>query len=144
MQDVSWCRCLKGLVLRACRGIKYGFTITVLEGPATIPTLWQHTRGFMHRNAALIPENNMMEFVTGRDGEYNMCHFWSNFELGDLRFFRSQVQPDADRWTAAVLLGPGCSRQGRRIRCEVLESVGRTSRVPIRLFIIMDGNLHRT
>ena len=75
-----------------CRGIKYGFTITVLEGPATIPTLWQHTRGFMKRNPDLIPGENLMDFVTGRDGEYNLCHFWSNFELGDLRFFRSQVR----------------------------------------------------
>ena len=76
----------------ARRGIKYGFTITVLEGPSTIPTLWEHTRGFMQRNADLIPEDNLMEFVTGRDGGYNLCHFWSNFELGDLRFFRSQVR----------------------------------------------------
>ena len=45
----------------------------------------------MQRNAELIPEDNLMEFVTGRDGEYNLCHFWCNFELGDLRFFRSQV-----------------------------------------------------
>jgi len=82
----TWCR------IRARRGIKYGFTITVLEGPSTIPTLWEHTRGFMQRNADLIPEDNLMEFVTGRDGEYNLCHFWSNFELGDLRFFRSQVR----------------------------------------------------
>ena len=79
-----------------CRGIKYGFTITVLEGPATIPTLWQHTRRFMRRNADLIPKENLMDFVTGRDGDYNLCHFWSNFELGDLRFFRSKVRVSAD------------------------------------------------
>ena len=27
-------------------------------------------------------------------GGYNLCHFWSNFELGDLRFFRSRPYLD--------------------------------------------------
>ena len=43
-----------------------------------------------------------MEFVTGRDGEYNLCHFWSNFELGDLHFFRSKARSTPD---CAVMLG---------------------------------------
>ena len=29
--------------------------------------------------------------VAGQHGEYNLCHFWSNFEIGDLRFFRSEA-----------------------------------------------------
>ena len=27
----------------------------------------------------------------GKEGEYNLCHFWSNFEIADLRFFRSEA-----------------------------------------------------
>ena len=61
----------------------------MLEGPKTIPTLWEETREFMRRRPELIPRDNMMDFVTARDGSYNLCHFWSNFELGDLRFFRT-------------------------------------------------------
>lgn len=26
-----------------------------------------------------------------QNGDYNLCHFWSNFEIGDLRFFRSEA-----------------------------------------------------
>lgn len=31
-------------------------------------------------------------------GGYNLCHFWSNFELGDLRFFRSRPYLDFFDW----------------------------------------------
>ena len=30
-----------------CSGVKYGFTLAVLEGPNTIPTLWDATQDFM-------------------------------------------------------------------------------------------------
>jgi len=29
--------------------------------------------------------------VADPHGGYNLCHFWSNFEIADLRFFRSQA-----------------------------------------------------
>lgn len=64
----------------------------MLEGAATIPTLWAETQSFMRARPELIPKNNMLDFVTTRGGDYNLCHFWSNFELGDLRFFRSKVR----------------------------------------------------
>lgn len=69
--------------------MKYGFTLAVLEGPRTIPTLWDVTRDFMDARPELLPEANLLDFVTDASFEYNMCHFWSNFELGDLRWFRS-------------------------------------------------------
>ena len=25
------------------------------------------------------------------EGDYNLCHFWSNFEIGDLNFWRSEA-----------------------------------------------------
>lgn len=71
--------------------LKYGFVITILELPNTIPTLWEATQSFMKTNADLIPEKNLMPFVTAPDGSYNLCHFWSNFEIGDLNFFRSKA-----------------------------------------------------
>lgn len=36
-----------------------------------------------------------MRFLSEDDGAtYNFCHFWSNFEIGDLDFFRSKVYMD--------------------------------------------------
>lgn len=70
--------------------LKYGFVISILELPKTIPALWETTQKFMKDNPGLIPSSNLMPFVTDRDGSYNLCHFWSNFEIGDLNFFRSR------------------------------------------------------
>ncbi len=161
--------------------MKYGFTLAVVEGRKTIPTLWDTTRDFMARHADLVAAPNLLDFVIGPDGgvplhlsalgitdgrppliqsnisdnlsdlrlsedlvsatleqgpalphtlgavpialfaiafgddvlsefvvlsiarrtlklkggafagaDYNLCHFWSNFEMGDLRWFRSE------------------------------------------------------
>ncbi|KAJ2408576.1 hypothetical protein GGI10_004821 [Coemansia sp. RSA 2530] len=69
---------------------KYGFTISIKEYAPTIPTLWNTTMDFMKTNKDIIPASNLMEFVTGKDGGYNLCHFWSNFEIGSLDFLRSK------------------------------------------------------
>ena len=45
----------------------------------------------MKENPQLIPEKNLLPFVTSPDGSYNLCHFWSNFEIGNLNFFRSKA-----------------------------------------------------
>ena len=71
--------------------LKYGFVITILELPNTIPSLWASTQTFIKDNPKLIPANNLLPFVTSPDGSYNLCHFWSNFEIGDLNFFRSKA-----------------------------------------------------
>lgn len=73
------------------RGIQYGFVITVLELNSTIPTLWNTTRAFMAQNPAILPRENLLDFVTADAGsDYNLCHFWSNFEIGNLNFLRSK------------------------------------------------------
>lgn len=71
--------------------LKYGFVITILELANTIPSLWGMAQQFMRENPKLIPEKNLMPLVTAADGSYNLCHFWSNFEIGDLNFFRSKA-----------------------------------------------------
>ena len=38
-----------------------------------------------------VPETNLLDFMTGEGGTYNLCHFWSNFEIADLSFFRSEA-----------------------------------------------------
>ncbi|KAI8138046.1 nucleotide-diphospho-sugar transferase [Fennellomyces sp. T-0311] len=68
---------------------KYGWTISLLEYESTIPTLWETTKAFMEKHPEYIPKKNLLRFVTENGGEsYNLCHFWSNFEIGDLNFLR--------------------------------------------------------
>ncbi|KAI0631369.1 alpha-1,2-mannosyltransferase [Trametes polyzona] len=64
----------------------YGFTIQLTEWPLTVVTLWdaEHPRYLAH--------NNAMEFISDDKGEsYNMCHFWSNFEIANMDFWRGEA-----------------------------------------------------
>lgn len=80
----------------------YGFVITLREYPETIPTLWKTTSEFFEANPEYVATENALDFATGSerlfadevevtmtDG-YNLCHFWSNFEIGSLNFFRDE------------------------------------------------------
>ncbi|KAJ5182511.1 mannosyltransferase KTR4 [Penicillium capsulatum] len=77
----------------------YGFTISLYDAPQTIPSLWPETRAFLAANPSYLSDNNMWDWITedqarpehtqGGNG-YSTCHFWSNFEIGDLDFFRSE------------------------------------------------------
>ncbi|BGP57933.1 hypothetical protein JCM8202_004634 [Rhodotorula sphaerocarpa] len=73
-------------------GKKYGWTISLYEYEATIPTLWQNTKDFMDQHPEYVAEPNMLAWVSPDQGKsYNRCHMWSNFELGDMDFFRSEA-----------------------------------------------------
>lgn len=70
----------------------YAFTISLLEFPATIETLWQTTKDFMKEHPDYIAPDNLMKFVSDNNGEsYNLCHFWSNFEIANLDLWRSEA-----------------------------------------------------
>jgi len=70
----------------------YGFTISLFEYEATIPTLWTAVKEFIKENPSLMPPDNAMSFISDDGGDtYNRCHFWSNFEIGDLDFWRSEA-----------------------------------------------------
>ncbi|KAH9050757.1 glycosyltransferase family 15 protein [Lactarius hengduanensis] len=70
----------------------YGFNIGIYEYKFTILTLWDTVKEFMRENPELVPENNMMGFISDDAGEtYNLCHFWSNFEIGDMDFWRGDT-----------------------------------------------------
>ncbi|KIY43416.1 glycosyltransferase family 15 protein [Fistulina hepatica ATCC 64428] len=69
----------------------YGFTVSLYEYEATIPTLWKTVKEFIDKNPDMLPADNAMSFISDDGGEtYNRCHFWSNFEIGDLDFWRSE------------------------------------------------------
>lgn len=77
----------------------YGFTINLYDAPQSIPSLWPETQRFLAANPSYLSDNNMWEWITddvarpehtkGGNG-YSTCHFWSNFEIGDLDFFRGE------------------------------------------------------
>lgn len=73
---------------------KYSFVLSLYEYVETIPTLWDSVKSlgkFPHH----IAENNSMAWISDDGGNtYNHCHFWSNFEIGDLNWLRSQAYTD--------------------------------------------------
>ena len=53
----------------------YGFTVSLYEYAATIPTLWQEVKNFLKENPGMMPEDNAMQFLSDDGGEtYNRCH----------------------------------------------------------------------
>ncbi|GAA6034199.1 hypothetical protein JCM8097_003776 [Rhodosporidiobolus ruineniae] len=71
---------------------KYGFTISLYEHPPTIPTLWHTTIDFVRSNYHHLAEPNLLKWLSDDGGQtYNGCHFWSNFEIASLAFFRSEA-----------------------------------------------------
>jgi len=81
----------------------YGFTINLFDAPGSMPSLWPETQKFLAAHPDYLSENNMLEWLTDNKlrpdhtkqaNGYSTCHFWSNFEIGDLDFFRSQKYED--------------------------------------------------
>lgn len=73
----------------------YGFTISIHEFRATIESLWKHTTDFLKIHPEYVAKDNLLDFISDDGGEtYNLCHFWSNFEVASLKFWRSQAYRD--------------------------------------------------
>ena len=74
---------------------KYGFTLSLYEYIETIPTLWESVKAFMKEHPEHIDGDNAMSFLSDDGGKtYNKCHFWSNFEIGNLDFWRGKAYTD--------------------------------------------------
>ncbi|KAF7313992.1 Glycosyltransferase family 15 protein [Mycena chlorophos] len=95
---------------------KYGFTISLPDDRTTIRTLRKNVRGtvsvyfssrmsaptseperaaeFVNKNPDLVSPDNGVDMLldTHKSGkkEYNRCHFWSNFEIGDFDLWRGE------------------------------------------------------
>ncbi|KAJ1561102.1 alpha 1,2-mannosyltransferase 2.4.1, partial [Nowakowskiella sp. JEL0078] len=65
----------------------YGFNIALLEIRDTIPSLWALTRYFAIEQG--IDNSTLLAFLADETGDYNGCHFWSNFEIARLDVWRS-------------------------------------------------------
>ena len=86
----------------------YGFTIAVKELPETVPNIFRYASAYKRLNN-LTSQGLWEMFVEPQDVEdesksveldsmegerYNMCHFWSNFEIASLDWFRSKPYND--------------------------------------------------
>lgn len=101
----------------------YGFTIAVKELKETVPNLFRYASAYMRNNNItsqglwemfteptekkeepkkddtpnMEPGHDKLPEIDleAMEGEkYNMCHFWSNFEIARLDFFRSKAYED--------------------------------------------------
>ena len=64
---------------------KYSFVLSLYEYVETIPTLWDSTKKWIKEFPQYVAAGNSMGFLSDDGGEtYNHCHFWSNFEVGNL------------------------------------------------------------
>lgn len=74
---------------------KYGFVIAIREFMASIPTLASKTAEFLVHFYNVPPVSkrvggkNHLGFMF-ENGDYNGCHFWSNFEIASFEFLRSE------------------------------------------------------
>jgi len=73
----------------------YSFVLSLFEYVETIPTLWDSVKKFMKQHPEYVAEDNSMDFISDDGGaSYNHCHFWSNFEIGNLNWLRSKQYLD--------------------------------------------------
>ncbi|KAK7467142.1 hypothetical protein VKT23_004201 [Stygiomarasmius scandens] len=70
----------------------YSFTISLPEWEPTIPTLWSAVKEFTAAHPEYVQPHNAMDFLSNDGGKtYNLCHFWSNFEIADMDFWRTEA-----------------------------------------------------
>ncbi|KAG7193055.1 uncharacterized protein KQ657_001172 [Scheffersomyces spartinae] len=83
-------------------GKLYGFSISLYDNPLTVETLWPETMGFLNEGSNFqyvnkkgsfqwLTENQQLPGVNAKANGYSTCHFWSNFEIGDMNFFRGEA-----------------------------------------------------
>ncbi len=81
----------------------YGFNINLFDSPESIPSLWPETIKFLASHPEYLHQNNAMAWLVDnvrrpdnniKAHGYSTCHFWSNFEIADLSFWRSQIYED--------------------------------------------------
>jgi alpha 1,2-mannosyltransferase len=76
--------------------LKYGFTMSLHELSETVNGLFDATTQFFRDlHPEYISKDHQIEFITQDEGKtFNMCHYWSNFEIGDLDWLRSKEYED--------------------------------------------------
>ncbi|RUS33429.1 nucleotide-diphospho-sugar transferase [Jimgerdemannia flammicorona] len=82
-------RCMQNLQTQGKNNKTYGFNIILHEIRATIPSLYQHTLKFAE--SANLTTRLLRFFGEPSKGwvGYNLCHFWSNFEIASMSLWRN-------------------------------------------------------
>ncbi|KAG1078162.1 hypothetical protein G6F42_024396 [Rhizopus arrhizus] len=74
---------------------QYGFVITLTKLPSTIVSLWNHVLDYAKtRHIDVNNKKLAFPYFLDKNGDYNMCHFWSNFEIASLNLWRSPAYRD--------------------------------------------------
>lgn len=87
----------------------YGFTVNLYDIEDTVATLWPETINFLNQgdNYKYVNPNGAHQWLLEDKqnpkkntvaGGYSTCHFWSNFEIGDMDFFRSPAYSEWFRY----------------------------------------------
>ncbi|KXJ88561.1 glycolipid 2-alpha-mannosyltransferase-domain-containing protein, partial [Microdochium bolleyi] len=66
----------------------YGFNMAILDDARSFPSLWDRTKTFQTFHSDMLDEAGLEGSNTAQ--EYNNCQFYSNFEIGSLKFFRGE------------------------------------------------------
>ncbi|KAI9845950.1 MAG: hypothetical protein M1838_001499 [Thelocarpon superellum] len=80
--------------------MKYGFNMNILDDARSFPSLWSRTRAFINAHPELIHAEADLDWLLDphNSGDYNNCQFFSNFEIGDLRYFRGEANEKYFSW----------------------------------------------
>ncbi|CDS09588.1 hypothetical protein LRAMOSA10948 [Lichtheimia ramosa] len=75
---------------------KLSFSMALYEYEETIPTLFTTIMEFANNNSDLVQsmsnKNSLWHFIIDSETKvFNKCHFWSNFQIADLNFFRGEA-----------------------------------------------------
>jgi alpha 1,2-mannosyltransferase len=80
----------------------YGFNVALYESKETVATLYSTTRDFLQAHPEYIDKNAGMRFLSTEPDTFtestgpgwNLCHFWSNFEIAATRLWQSKAYLD--------------------------------------------------
>ena len=64
----------------------------LIAPPADSGPTFRTCTGFISENPQYLAENNALPYMSDDGGaSYNLCHFWSNFEIANMDFWRGEA-----------------------------------------------------
>ncbi|KOG96257.1 putative mannosyltransferase [Saccharomyces eubayanus] len=118
-------------------GKVFGFTLSRSEAKEANDKIWDTTKKFGKDFPKFISENNFKAFITEKDSDnFNNCEFTSNFEIGNLNFYRSPAYKkffeyiDKEggifywKWTESIIHTIGLSMLLPKDKIHFFENIG--------------------
>ncbi|KAG2173582.1 hypothetical protein INT43_005000 [Umbelopsis isabellina] len=76
------------------KDLKYGWTLSLTDYPSTLETFWPTVQKWISKHPEWMTsgKSSLRPWLHDDDKmeKYNLCHFWSNFEIGSLKWLRSE------------------------------------------------------